>query len=1061
MNSRKLRKFDWQVLSCCVCVCLMAGTALARQAGLDPDFGKNGVVTFGYGAKNTEAGGFYVQKDGKLLFGGTADDDMVVVRCLPTGELDPSFGNGGLASFDSGGKDILSAIGVCEDGSIVAGGTLTPAGQRSDRIALVRFGKNGAIDTSYGKNGVLSADMGPRSKINSIVPLSDGSVLISGRAASQKKAMIARYDRRGILDASFGVNGVAYSDSENSEYTSLALQADGAIVTCGFTVDGQYNYNALAARYTSGGARDVTFGDSGAVEVDLGSKGDRFNKVIELKNGSLLFIGESLKDRKRAIALFQTLGSGAPDGEFGDDGKKLLDTGGLESMGVDAVALDDGSLLIAGQCGNSKRPEKYDVLLARFRSDGAMQESFGFNGLLSTDLGADERICAVSNLGDGKVLVAGSSGKYGWTPKLKMVLVRYSGVVQPDEPPQRDRELDGAFGRNGLVRTDFSGDDKPNDMAVFPDGSFIVLGSSVNEKTNSSGVVMAKYLSSGALDTSFGRQGLSRVDLGYQAYGYKIAPLADGKYYVGGAADDRPALFRFEADGTLDKSFGQSGVSIAPTEHKCWGRAIALQEGGKILLGGRMELARFDHRVVLCRYLSSGELDPSFGSNGIAVTNLDGRKTDVYSLAVRDDGTIFAAGHGSTKNNKDTDIFVARYTPDGALDANFANAGTLLSDQGGLEYVRGVALTNDGALLLGGSGGPEGKMMLVCLDEDGKLRPSFGNGGRQFLSVEGGSSERYYGRALSLFPDGRALLVGDNDGKIAALCVQPDGSLDTTFGRGGGVRTDLGSWSGALAGALTPDGKILVSGFSRKDFFSARYTGPASFRTPSAKDAAGGRVEFVKPFVKLTDEALTRSIAQKMKERKLVLKGELECVSARIDPTPAPSSDRIVLPLFPSRFPSKKGMSLAAFAVTDDGQVHPSFEGKTAVFGKEILDKSAINGGAARSFQLVLAQGLFVPEALGPVTPSDPAPSPGDDKPKQPAPDFQPAPDPNPEPGPPPGPEGPNDPANPPSPDVRKPVAPGGGCSFGTASGLSFFILLPLLLLAFMDNRAGKRGGRR
>lgn len=1057
----KLRKFDWQLLSCCVCVCLMAGTALAQQAGLDPDFGKNGVVSFKYGAKNTEAGGFCVQKDGKLLFGGTADNDMIVIRCLPTGEPDPSFGNGGLASFDSGGTDTLSAMGLCVDGSIVVGGTLRPAGQTSERIALVRFDKNGTIDAGYGENGVVSADLGPRSKIDSIVPLSDGSVLISGRAASLKRAMIARYDRRGIPDASFGSNGAVYSDEENSEYTSLTLQADGAIIACGYTADDQSNYNALAARYTPGGARDATFADSGTLEIDLGSKGDRFNKAIELRNRSILFVGESIKagNKNRTVTLFQTLGNGAPDEEFGDDGKKLLDTGDLGSMGTDAIVLEDGSLLIAGQYGNNKRPEKHDILLARFRSDGAMQESFGVNGVLSTDLGADEKVCAVSSLGGGKVLVAGSSGKYGWSSNnLKMILVRYAEVVQPDELPQRDRDLDGTFGHHGFVRTDFSGDDKPNDMAVFPDGSFIVLGSSVNEKTNASGVVMAKYLPSGALDTSFGRQGLSRVDPGYQAYGYKIAPLADGKYYVGGAVDDRPALFRFEANGTLDKSFGQSGASIVQTKHKCWGRAMALQEDGKMLLGGRMEIGRFDHRVVLCRYLSSGELDPSFGSDGVVVTNLDGRKTDVYSLAVRDDGTIFAAGHGSTKNNKDMDIFVACYTPDGALDANFGDGGTLLLDQGGLEYVRSVALTNDGALLLGGSGGPEGKMMLVCLDEGGKLRPSYGNGGRQFLSVKGGSSERYYGRSLSLFPDGRALLVGDNNGKIAALCVQPDGSLDTTFGRGGSVYTDLGSWSGALAGALAPDGKVLVSGFSRKDFFTARYTGPASFRTPSAKDAAGGQVEFVKPFTKVEDKTLTRSIVREMRERKLVLKGEPECVSARINLTPTASSDRITLPLFPSRFPSKKGMSLVAFAVTDDGQVHPSFEGKTAVFGKDILDKSVINGGAARSLQLVLAQGLFVPEAS---TPSDPAPSPGYDKPKQPAPDLKPSPDPSPEPGPNPGPEKPSDPANPPSPDAKKPATSDSGCSLGAPSGSLLSLMLPLLLLALAHGCVGRQGRRR
>ena len=148
-------------------------------------------------------------------------------------------------------------------------------------------------------------------------------------------------------------------------------------------------------------------------------------------------------------------------------------------------------------------------------------------------------------------------------------------------------------------------------------------------------------------------------------------------------------------------------------------------------------------------------------------------------------------------------------------------------NRGGDEYVNAVLPRDDGTFILGGSGGPNGDLMLLCLDSEGDVRASFGEGGHRFFRPGEGTSGRLYGRALSLLPDGRIFLAGDDAGNhVMAVCVRPDGSPDVTFGQGGSIRTDLGTYSGGMTAAVA-DGHFLLGGFSRRDFFVARYVGPS------------------------------------------------------------------------------------------------------------------------------------------------------------------------------------------------------------------------------------------
>src|SRR5579885_3479628 len=237
-----------------------------------------------------------------------------------------------------------------------------------------------------------------------------------------------------------------------------------------------------------------------------------------------------------------------------------------------------------------------------------------------------------------------------------------------------------------------------------------------------------------------------------------------------------------------------------------------------------------------------GGLDPSFGQNGRVVTDFD-QSTDVANaVAVQPDGKLVVGGTTYINNDfSGEDFALARYNPDGSLDTSFGNNGRVTTDFPGLAAViSAVAVQPDGKILVAGGAFPLftflGNFELARYNPDGSLDASFGHGGIVTTHFPGQGS---YAFALALQADGRIVAAGtdfidfsssDSSNTDFALArYNLDGSPDTGFGSGGQVTTDFrGLNDDAFAVLVQPDGRIVAVGSARAqstdyDFAAARY----------------------------------------------------------------------------------------------------------------------------------------------------------------------------------------------------------------------------------------------
>jgi uncharacterized delta-60 repeat protein len=207
----------------------------------------------------------------------------------------------------------------------------------------------------------------------------------------------------------------------------------------------------------------------------------------------------------------------------------------------------------------------------------------------------------------------------------------------------------------------------------------------------------------------------------------------------------------------------------------------------------------------------AGDLDPLFGSNGIATANFIG----IDATAVQPDGKILVVGTGGS-------LSLARYLADGSLDPSFGEGGYVETNL----FPSAVALQPDGKIVVAGAaGGGLGEFALARYNPDGSLDTSFGTGGityTEFPEPEPPGVPRWsYANALALLPNGDivaggvAEVSGFPDNTYFALArYTPDGLLDQAFGEGGTVQTSFTGYDGPAGIAVQPDGKIVAGGSS-------------------------------------------------------------------------------------------------------------------------------------------------------------------------------------------------------------------------------------------------------
>ncbi|MEO8286117.1 MAG: delta-60 repeat domain-containing protein [Chloroflexota bacterium] len=367
--------------------------------------------------------------------------------------------------------------------------------------------------------------------------------------------------------------------------------------------------------------------------------------------------------------------------------------------------------------------------------------------------------------------------------------------------------------------------------------------------TRESGPPDAPGTSTGTLDSTFGDGGRVITDLnGKSDEVQAVVVQPDGKIVAAGTSwvfpQDRPrvALARYNADGTLDKSFGDSGFIITGMTDDEWDysvpHALALQPDGKLLVAGT-SYSNDDGRNVfaVARFYADGTLDEDFGSGGRTLTAIDTSEDagndEAHAIALAGDGTIVLAG---VTGGFPTDFAAARYLPDGTLDTSFGDGGTVITDLGGTDQASAVAIQEDGKIVVAGRGvnNDDDWAMLRYLP-DGSLDEAFGNEGKVSADFGGGED---WATAVAVRRDGRIVVGGvnyvgvvicrDENGltrgcdKFGFAVVQynADGVVDESFGEGGEGLYEFEATSGASALVLQPDGKVVLAGHYDYDDFA-------------------------------------------------------------------------------------------------------------------------------------------------------------------------------------------------------------------------------------------------
>jgi uncharacterized delta-60 repeat protein len=415
-------------------------------------------------------------------------------------------------------------------------------------------------------------------------------------------------------------------------------------------------------------------------------------------------------------------------------------------------------------------------------------------------------------------------------------------IVDDDARPALPSGLDTTFGNAGkATSTDVGGDPKTafggdrSAMALQADGKIVMVGGTFTD------FILARFNADGSLDQGFGVGGKVITDMGAgnrleEATAVAIQP--DGKIVVAGytaipttpPAPSLPptfALARYNANGTLDTSFGSGGRVSGNVNGNAY--AVAIQGDGKIVVAGEVSFPTTGGQnfsdFVVARFNANGNLDTSFGADvtGQVVTDLGLATNSARNLVLQPDGAIVVSGkpQGNTVGFDHTDM--VRYLPNGLLDPTFGGGGKLTL--AGALVGEGLALQSDGKLVLVGSitvgtfPASSTRFALMRLKSDGSPDTSFGTAG----TVTTAFAVNAAAAGVALQRDGKIVAVG-----TTVLAVNPnfvvarynaDGSIDTTFGSDGNLSIDFFGFADVGENVLVqPDGKIVVGGQAQNNF---------------------------------------------------------------------------------------------------------------------------------------------------------------------------------------------------------------------------------------------------
>lgn len=774
--------------------------------------------------------------------------------CAQSGYLDPTFGTGGTVYLDNPnpGSGSSFSIALTPGGKIVSTVIIKTAGPGS--ASIMQFNTNGVPDDSFGEEGICSRVFG-----NLIAVQGDGRILVDRSNSSNLK----RISADGQLDPGF--SPYTFPSFPSFEPVDLLVQPDGKILRAGN--DQSKGSSFILLRHLPNGDPDTSFGTQGAVVSSLPQPGEFLRDILLQPDGKILAVGEATSGLHPLIARYNA--DGTLDSSYATNGVAKVSFAGLVGGGRSAALTADGKLVVGGNAGAS-------IALLRLDATGKPDSTFGKNGVAVTDLSSTANKESIHTLlirSDGKILVCGTINKpfihpfcVQFTPDgdpddtfeapaslANIEAYSIKTVLQPDDKPiiciYTEHQFmilrltptgapDASYGNAGMAHVAFDADANAFDLRILPDDRILTLGSAYNGNKRFNEILLARFLSNGQPDSSFGTQGRvfdSPAPNNYYNYPQSMDVQADGRILVVSGFYNRSIsnsyfsliLNRYLPNGTRDSTFGTNGMIHFDEDYPQNTTAVHAQQDGNILLMiNRLHPPSGYFKPHVYRFLPSGILDSTFATNGILTIAHSTGVDRGYALGLQPDGKIIVTGNYPSPSNAGYfDIFIHRYNPDGTPDVSFGANGILLPNLPNDYYVssfRDLLVQPDSKILLSGGvfdlNNQGGDHLLFRITSNGEPDLDFDFDGIVITDI----NDAGYGHVtdLALQPDGKIIACGWIEAStfisFESLLIRynPDGSLDNSFGLDGYSYGYFNSdgLTGCEAAGVQSNGRIVTTG---------------------------------------------------------------------------------------------------------------------------------------------------------------------------------------------------------------------------------------------------------
>jgi uncharacterized delta-60 repeat protein len=427
-----------------------APPAVAAPGDLDASFSGDGRVSTLTSPDTFVARAVAMEPDGRIVVGGyscdtgtcgpTGDSSFRLVRYTRDGGLDTDFGQGGMVTTPVGvGRSQAFDLMVRDDGTIVAGGVASADADDPGSFALVGYQANGTLDPAFGSGGRVITRVGTGfDAISDLVPGMGDHFTAVGQANAdgRDRFALARYDRHGKPDASFGDMGsVVVPTSAPYAYGAAGARLpDGRIVAVGAS-----GSNSATESLRFSGTPVSFSGDASAPWLrPVGASYSYANAATALPDGRVLSAGVATERLGNpAMALVRTSPTGVLDRSWDGDGLALARA--RDGTVAADVLLDPEGRAVAA--GDATAGSVHDFAVARFDGNGALDPSFGGGMVLTSFPGTTMvRATAIARQADGKLIVAGiactsGSGAQCSGGTARLALARYEVSASPPTGP--------------------------------------------------------------------------------------------------------------------------------------------------------------------------------------------------------------------------------------------------------------------------------------------------------------------------------------------------------------------------------------------------------------------------------------------------------------------------------------------------------------------------------------------------------------------------------------------------------------------------------------------------